>query len=77
MQKNARNQEMIQQAEERRRESEKKSKEEDEKANDALKQQYEQERQARLEQVSATNCLLSVLAFALASVFVLMVQNVM
>ncbi|KAM9436521.1 uncharacterized protein Hap1MRO34_000949 [Clarias gariepinus] len=47
---NTRNQELIRQADERRREAEKKSKEEEEKANDALKQQYEQERQARLEQ---------------------------
>ncbi|XP_053343660.1 centrosome and spindle pole associated protein 1-like [Clarias gariepinus] len=50
MQQNTRNQELIRQADERRREAEKKSKEEEEKANDALKQQYEQERQARLEQ---------------------------
>ncbi|KAB5533184.1 hypothetical protein PHYPO_G00128900 [Pangasianodon hypophthalmus] len=50
MEQNARNQEMIRQAEERRKEAEKKRKEEEEKANEALKQQYEQERLARLEQ---------------------------
>ncbi|KAK3515527.1 hypothetical protein QTP70_024227, partial [Hemibagrus guttatus] len=48
---NARNQELIRQAEERRGEAEKKRKVEEEKANEALKQQYEQEKQARLEQV--------------------------
>ncbi|KAF5903565.1 centrosome and spindle pole-associated protein 1 isoform X2, partial [Clarias magur] len=48
---NARNQELICQAEERRREAEKKRKEEEEEmANEALRQQYEQERKARLEQ---------------------------
>ncbi|KAF5903566.1 centrosome and spindle pole-associated protein 1 isoform X2 [Clarias magur] len=50
MEQNARNQELIRQADERRKEAEKKRKEEEEKANDALKQQYEQERKARLEQ---------------------------
>ncbi|KAG7317648.1 hypothetical protein KOW79_018683 [Hemibagrus wyckioides] len=50
MELNARNQESIRRAEERRREAEKKGKEEEEKANEALKQQYEQEKQARLEQ---------------------------
>lgn len=60
LQQNARNQEMIRQAEERRREAEKKRTEEEEKANEALKQQYERERQARLEQVSVTDCSKSV-----------------
>lgn len=68
---------MIRQAEERRREAEKKRKEEEEKANEALKQQYEQERQARLEQVSAMNPLIKCLAFAVISMVVLRVQNIL
>lgn len=61
LQLNARNQESIRRAEERRREAEKKGKEEEEKANEALKLQYEQEKQARLEQVRAAVSSLSVL----------------
>ncbi|XP_072544947.1 centrosome and spindle pole-associated protein 1 isoform X2 [Salminus brasiliensis] len=50
MEQSAKNQEMIRQAEERRIEVERKRKEEEAKESEAVKQQYMQERQARLEQ---------------------------
>lgn len=51
LQQSAKNQEIIRQAEERRKEAEQKQKREELNESEAVRMQYERERQARLEQV--------------------------
>ncbi|XP_041923272.1 centrosome and spindle pole-associated protein 1 isoform X2 [Alosa sapidissima] len=51
MEQLAKNEELVRQAEERRKEAERRKKEEEERASQALRQQDERERQARLEEV--------------------------
>lgn len=52
-QQKAKNEELIQLAEQRKKEAERKKKEAEEKENAALRRQYERERQARVEEVSS------------------------
>lgn len=52
-QQKAKNEELIQLAEQRKKETERKKKEAEEKENVVLRRQYERERQARVEEVSS------------------------
>lgn len=51
-QQKAKNEELIQLAEQRKKDADRKKKEAEEKENAALRRQYERERQARVEEVS-------------------------